>query len=188
MIETNRRTDVIDILTADHKEMLDLLSDAENAAEPERRRDLTDTAIAEVMRHAIAEEMYVYPAIVEHVPNGDGDVQHDKSEHQEIVKVMKGIEQSDAAAPDFPDLVRLLAAKIRHHAHDEEANQFPKLRASLDPAKLVEIGEKVQHAKSVAPTRPHPSSPHSELFHKTVGPGVGMVDRLRDKLTGRATG
>ena len=27
----------------------------------------------------------------------------------------------------------------------------------------------------------------SELFHKLVGPGVGLVDRLRDKLTGRAT-
>ncbi|MCU1564171.1 MAG: cation-binding protein, partial [Arthrobacter sp.] len=37
-------------------------------------------------------------------------------------------------------------------------------------------------------TRPHPHAPHSELFHKTVGPGVGMIDRLRDKLTGRHTG
>jgi hypothetical protein len=25
-------------------------------------------------------------------------------------------------------------------------------------------------------------------LHKTIGPGVGMVDRLRDKLTGRSTG
>ena len=30
--------------------------------------------------------------------------------------------------------------------------------------------------------------PHPELFHKTVGPGVGIIDRLRDKLTGRRTG
>lgn len=39
--------------------------------------------------------------------------------------------------------------------------------------------------KRVAPTRPHPNAPHLELFHKSVGPGIGMVDRLRDKLTGR---
>jgi hypothetical protein len=26
------------------------------------------------------------------------------------------------------------------------------------------------------------------LFHKTLGAGVGMVDRIRDKLTGRQTG
>jgi hypothetical protein len=28
-------------------------------------------------------------------------------------------------------------------------------------------------------------APNAELFHKMVGPGVGLVDRLRDKLTGR---
>jgi hypothetical protein len=47
---------------------------------------------------------------------------------------------------------------------------------------------KVETAKKLAPTRPHPSAPNAELFHKLVGPGVGLVDRLRDKLTGRATG
>jgi hypothetical protein len=25
------------------------------------------------------------------------------------------------------------------------------------------------------------------VFYKLVGPGVGLVDRLRDKLTGRST-
>jgi hypothetical protein len=58
----------------------------------------------------------------------------------------------------------------------------------MSAAKLVELGEKVQTAKKLAPTRPHPSAPHSELFHKTLGPGVGLIDRLRDKLTGRHTG
>jgi hypothetical protein len=65
---------------------------------------------------------------------------------------------------------------------------FPQLRAHMSREQLVEIGEKVQNAKRLAPTRPHPSAPHSELFHKTVGPGVGMIDRLRDVLTGRHTG
>lgn len=48
------------------------------------------------------------------------------------------------------------------------------------------MAAKIEAAKKVAPTRPHPTAPHSELFHQMVGPGVGMVDRMRDKLTGRA--
>ena len=44
----------------------------------------------------------------------------------------------------------------------------------------------METAKKVAPTRPHPGAPNNELFHKLAGPSVGMVDRLRDKLTGRA--
>ena len=36
---------------------------------------------------------------------------------------------------------------------------------------LIDLRDKVEMAEQVAPTRPHPSAPHSELFHKIVGPG-----------------
>jgi len=180
--------DVVDILTADHRDMLALLGQIESTTDPAQRRDLADTVIAEVMRHAVAEEMHVYPAVKEHVPNGAQEVEHDKEEHDEIVQLMKQLEDVDAAEPRFMDLVRQLEAQLRHHANDEETDQFPQLRAHIPVEKLVDLGEKVERAKKLAPTRPHPSAPHSELFHKTVGPGVGMIDRLRDKLTGRQTG
>lgn len=191
MTETHsgaQRSDVVDILTADHQEMLELLGQIEHASDAGQRRDLADTVIAEVMRHAVAEEMYVYPAIKKHVPNGAQEVEHDKQEHDEIVQVMKRMEDVDASDPAFMDLVRELEAQLRHHAGDEEAEQFPMLRAHIPGDELVEMGEKVRTAKKLAPTRPHTSAPHSELFHKTIGPGVGMVDRLLDKLTGRHTG
>jgi hypothetical protein len=70
---------------------------------------------------------------------------------------------------------------------DEETEQFPQLRQRVPREELVELAGKVETAKKLAPTRPHPAAPHSEVFHKVVGPGVGLVDRLRDKLTGRAT-
>jgi hypothetical protein len=54
--------------------------------------------------------------------------------------------------------------------------------------KLAALAKKVHTAKKLAPTRPHPSAPNAAPFHKLVGPGVGLVDRVRDKLSGRATG
>lgn len=181
-------SDVVDILTADHREMVELFGQIEGTSDAGQRRDLADTLIAEVMRHAVAEEMFVYPAIEEHVPNGAEEVEHDKKEHDEIVHLMKQIEGMDPSEPTFMELVRQWEAKLRHHANDEESEQFPKLRAHIPGERLVDMGERVQKAKKLAPTRPHPSAPHSELFHKTIGPGVGMVDRLLDKLTGRQTG
>lgn len=180
--------DVVGILTSDHQEMVELLAQIDRTSDPNQRRDLADTVIAEVMRHAVAEEMFVYPAIEEHVPDGAEQVEHDKQEHAEIVQLMKQIEDVDPSAPAFMELIRQLETQLRRHASDEESQQFPQLRAHISGEKLVEIGQKVQKAKKLAPTRPHPSAPHSELFHKTVGPGVGMVDRLLDKLTGRHTG
>ncbi|TCC51451.1 hemerythrin domain-containing protein, partial [Kribbella pittospori] len=82
---------------------------------------------------------------------------------------------------------RQLQQVLVDHIQDEETEQFPQLRAHLPAATLVELKEKVEHAKKLAPTRPHPAVPNAELFHKLVGPGVGLVDRLRDKLTDRST-
>ncbi|GER23029.1 hemerythrin [Zafaria cholistanensis] len=180
--------DVVDILTADHQDMIELLARIKAAPDPAERRDLADTLIAEVMRHAVAEEMFVYPAVKKHVPDGAEKVEHDKKEHGEIVQLMKGLEDADGSDPVFMELVHKLEETLRHHANDEETEQFPQLRTHIPAGELVSLGEKVEHAKKLAPTRPHPHAPHSELFHKTVGAGVGMVDRLRDKLTGRHTG
>ena len=180
--------DVVDILTADHNEMVELIGQIKRTPDAAERRNLADTVIAEVMRHSVAEEMYVYPVVEERVPNGSDQVEHDKEEHQEIVELMKEIEGLDAADPVFMERIEQLEAQLLHHADDEESDQFPQLRAHVPREQLVTIGEQVQQAKKLAPTRPHPSAPHSELFHKTIGPGIGMIDRLRDKLTGRHTG
>jgi hemerythrin superfamily protein len=180
--------DVVDILTADHRDMIGLIKQIGSTPDVSERRDLADALIAEVMRHAVAEEMYVYPAMKDHVPNGADEVEHDKREHDEIVKLMKQLENVEPSDQTFMELVRQLEAQLSHHASDEESDQFPKLRVHIPGEKLVDMGVKVEKAKKLAPTRPHPSAPHSELFHKTVGVGVGMVDRLLDKLTGRNTG
>jgi hemerythrin superfamily protein len=180
--------DVVDVLTTDHHEVLALIGQIPTAASNESRRDLADTAISEVVRHAIAEEMYVYPAMREHLPNGDEEVEHDIAEHKELEEVMKRLEGVAADDPQFDALVREFEQKLSHHANDEETEQFPKLRANLPRETLVELAGKVETAKKVAPTRPHPAAPNNPVFHKLVGPGVGLVDRLRDKLTGRSTG
>ncbi|MGP9666082.1 hemerythrin domain-containing protein, partial [Halomonas sp. AOP22-C1-8] len=97
-------------------------------------------------------------------------------------------EDVDASAPSFIPLTKEMEKQLRHHIDDEESDQFPKLRNHIPVDELIDLGNKVDAAKKLSPTRPHPSAPHSELFHKSVGPGVGMVDRLLDKLQGRHTG
>src|SRR5215212_537783 len=177
--------DVVDILTTDHQEVLALVGQIPTA-DAAQRRDMADTVIAELMRHSVAEEMYVYPAMRDHLPDGESKVQHDIEEHQQLEEVMKELESLDAADGRFLETLGRLESVLRDHVDDEERDQFPLLRARLSAEQLVELGQKVETAKKAAPTRPHPAAPHSELFHKMVGPGVGMIDRLRDKLTGRS--
>ena len=51
--------DVIDVLTTDHREFVSLISQIRSTADPEQRRDLADQLIAELVRHSVAEEMFV---------------------------------------------------------------------------------------------------------------------------------
>jgi hemerythrin-like domain-containing protein len=183
---TDARRDVVDVLTADHREVLGLIAQIRQSDNRVERRDLTDILIAELVRHSVAEEMYVYPAMRKHLPDGEQAVEHDVEEHKELEVLMKRLEDVDPIEDPFDDLIDSLEETLRDHIDDEEVEQFPQLREAVPADELVEMGEKVEKAKELAPTRPHPGAPHHELFHKTVGPGVGMIDRLRDKLTGRA--
>jgi hemerythrin superfamily protein len=179
--------DVIDILTSDHRDVTALIGEIWSVTDPMIRRDLTDTAISELVRHAVAEEMYVYPAMRKHLPDGDAAVQHDIEEHEELERTMKKLEAADVSGAEFDAALRELEALLADHVQDEESDQFPELRRRIPQEELIELAGKVETAKKLAPTRPHPAAPNSEVFHKLVGPGVGLVDRLRDKLSGRAT-
>jgi hypothetical protein len=130
--------------------------------------------------------MYVYPAVRKHLPNGEEAVLHDTAEHKELEQTMKRLEAADVADAEFPAIIGELETTLRDHVRDEESDQFPQLRARIPREELVEMAGKVEAAKKLAPTRPHPLAPNNQVFHKLVGPGVGLVDRLRDKLTGRS--
>ena len=187
MTQATRGADVVDELTADHREATELLDQILTTSDPQTRRDMADTVITELVRHSVAEEMYVYPVIEETFPDGKKVVEHDIEEHKELERTMKELESLDATDASFTEVVGRLREQLHHHATDEEDEQFPRLRTYVPHEKLVEMREQVDKAKKLAPTRPHPGAPNNEVFHKLVGPGVGLMDRVRDKLTGRTT-
>jgi hemerythrin superfamily protein len=187
MTSSNAGNDVIDVLISDHRDVTALIGEIWTVRDPMIRRDLTDTAISELVRHAVAEEMYVYPVMRKYLPDGEKAVEHDIEEHKELEQVMKQLEDIEVSGGEFDTALRRLETLLADHVQDEETEQFPELRSRIPQEELTELAGKVETAKKLAPTRPHPGAPNNELFHKLVGPGVGLVDRLRDKLTGRAT-
>lgn len=174
---------VIDLLTADHHEVSALVDELLSTSEPERRRELADTIIGQLVRHSVAEETIVYPAMLAHLADGAQAVEHDTKEHKQLETIMKEMEDCKVGEPEFEPLVGRLKAVLADHVADEEQDQFPQLRASVPADQLEAMAVQVEALKKVAPTRPHPSAPNNALFHLSVGPGVGLVDRLRDAIS-----
>ncbi|MFJ5775413.1 hemerythrin domain-containing protein [Streptomyces sp. NPDC093094] len=177
---------VIDELVTDHREVEDLFVRIEALPSGDKRRKLyADQATMELVRHSVAEEAYLYPAVREHLANGGTMADRELEDHAKAERIMKDLEGCAADDPQFDGLIGDLMTEIRMHVADEEQNLFPTLRAACPPEALDDLGEKVRMAKKTAPTRPHPSAPDKPPANKLLAPGMGMIDRMRDALTGR---
>jgi hemerythrin superfamily protein len=180
--------DLIDILLEDHREVEQLFAELESGqGTPERRRDVADAVIAELVRHSVAEEEYLYPTARRILSDGDQIADDELREHAEAERTMKVLEPLDATDPDFDETAATLMREIRHHILEEERDLFPRLLEACSADELRQLGRKAQLAKKISPTRPHPSAPDTPPWNKVLGPGVGLIDRVRDALTNRKT-
>lgn len=177
--------DVVEVLTHDHREVEDLFSRLEAVGDAEHKADLVEQVTIELVRHSVAEEQYLYPAVRALVVGGDKLADQEIAEHAEVEGILKDLEGMKPEEPGYSEKVTSLITDVRQHVVEEESELFPRLVATATPEQLRDLGAKIETAKKVAPTRPHPSSPSEPPANKILGPGVGMIDRLRDALTGR---
>lgn len=179
--------DLIDVLVHDHREVEDMFAEFERTTDPGRRQDIANAFITELVRHSVAEEQYLYPTVRKVLPDGDQVADHEIDEHAEAERDMKAIENLEPTDPEFEFRVGKLMAEIRQHVLEEETDLFPRLRVAANPDELRELARKVELVKKIGPTRPHPSAPDRPPANKVLGPMVGLVDRVRDAVTGRKT-
>jgi hemerythrin superfamily protein len=180
------KVDMIDVLIKDHGEVEEMFVDLESGqGGPAHRREVADRVITELVRHSVAEEQYLYPATRDVLPGGDALADQEIAEHAAAERVMKELEGADPMEPAFDTLLAQLITDVRGHIAEEETDLFPRLRAACTEQELVELGEKIQRVKKIAPTHPHPSAPDTPPMNKLGAPVLGLVDRVRDALGAR---
>ncbi|PRX43687.1 hemerythrin HHE cation binding domain-containing protein [Prauserella shujinwangii] len=186
MTSAQGQPDLISVIVNDHREVEQVFTELERGGGDSRhRRALVDHVIAELVRHSVAEEQYMYPAARKNLANGDQVADHEIAEHAEAEQLMKQLEDLDPDDPKFEQLLGELMGAIRHHVEDEENDLLPKLRNALSEEELRELGQQVVKAKERAPTRPHPGAPDKPPANRILDPGAGLIDRMRDRLAGR---
>src|SRR3954453_17357418 len=192
MDQSRERREFVEVLIEDHREAEAIFAEMERiSAEGQapdtlgRVHELTEQVITELVKHSVAEEEYVYPAARKHLPNGDEIADMEIAEHALAEETMKELDGMSPSNLDYLTTVRKLAGQIRTHAGQEEADLFPALASMMSAEERLVLGEKLEKAKSMAPTHPHPSAPDRPPMNKVLGPGVALVDRLGGPLTSR---
>jgi hemerythrin-like domain-containing protein len=186
--------DVFDVLSRDHEEVKRMLSELESgptaatgASDDQLllRKKMVEELIIEESKHEAVEEMYFWPAVREHVPDGETIAQTATEQEQEGKQVLHDLDKLDAHEPEFERLVTKFIQAGREHIGYEETTAWPPLRSALSAEQAEELGRKLSEGKKTAPTRPHPGTPPSPGVLKAAGPVAAAADRLRDAATGR---
>ena len=174
--------DAITLLTKDHDTVEKLFQRFEKTGPRamKTRRDLADRMVHELSVHAAIEEMVLYPAIREALPEVEDDVLEALEEHHVAKWVLSEIDTMDPEHERFQAKVTVLIESVRHQVEEEEDELFPKVRQGLEAEQLEEMGRALAEAKKMAPTRPHPKAPDTPPGNVASGAGAALVDKARD--------
>ncbi|MFY1584953.1 hemerythrin domain-containing protein [Micromonospora sp. WMMD734] len=170
-----------DLADTEHRQLLALVDEVTDVAvAPGRRREVLQVLTAMVSRHLSAEEQYLLPTVRAALPDATVRVEREIAADAALLTALKAL-----AGPDDPTLADV-AARIRRHVA-AVAELVTPLREVASDAELIRLGNRWEIAEEAAPTRPHPGTPATPPWNRIVEPAVGVVDKLRDVVTGRRT-
>ncbi|WP_248958300.1 hemerythrin domain-containing protein [Sphaerisporangium perillae] len=184
---------VFEVLERDHQEVKRLMDELEErprggADEQERmrqRKNQVRQLIIEESKHEAVEEEYFWPAVRDLVPQGKELAEHAIKQEQQAKYVLNDLIDYEPGVARFEEMLGDFINDAREHIAYEEEQVWPELRLVISPERAMELGTKIQKAKRLAPTRPHPHTPPRPGLLKAAGPFVGAADRIRDLVAAR---
>jgi hemerythrin-like domain-containing protein len=183
--------DALTFLREDHKSVLGMLEVLEDAPSGSGAQVsgldtmVTNLVIAESQHEAI-EEQFFWPAVRATLDDGDALADEAIAQEQEGKQLLQRLSDGQPGEPEFQEALREFVKVGREHIAYEQDVVFPRFRAVASPEQLAKLGEKLERAKKIAPTRPHPGTPPNPTVLKSVGMVTATIDHVRDAFTGRA--
>lgn len=174
--------DGIQVLIDDHREVESLFTQYEKSSDPHEQTRVAHKVIHELAVHGEIEELLFYPRVRTALPDGSSLADEAIDEHLEIKQTLNELDKMSAGDEGFDQRMRDLMAEVRHHVEEEEGDMFPKIREALPADQLQRLGNSLQGAKAIVPTRPHPSAPTGPVGKLATSPPVALIDRVRDAL------
>jgi hemerythrin-like domain-containing protein len=181
--------DALTFLRQDHQSVLGLFETLDGApsgsgAEASGLETMVNNLIIAESQHEAIEEQFFWPAVRDAL----GDAFADKAIEQEQLgkKLLQRLEDGKPGQPGYHAALEEFVKLGREHIAFEQEVVWPAVEQAISREDLEKMGEKLETAKKMAPTRPHPDTPPNPAVLKTVGMGAAVVDHVRDALTGRS--
>ncbi len=131
-------------IVAHHKALEQAVEDALAATDLDTRR----RAMKEVARlntgHSIAEEVTVYPALIEHNGALGGKVQAALTyEEQQMTKIQQAmLEELDPMSQEWRAKMEHIKSALQQHVYEEEGSRFAELAKALSPGESARLSRR----------------------------------------------
>ncbi|MGB9308694.1 MAG: hemerythrin domain-containing protein [Mycobacterium sp.] len=182
--------DALKFLRQDHESvlgMLEALDEAPSGSGAEisgLATIVTNLVIAESQHEAI-EEQYFWPAVRHALEDGDALADDAIRQEQDGKRLLQRLADGKPGEAEYREVLKEFVKAGREHISYEQDVVWPRFEAAVSREHLEKLGEQLERAKRIAPTRPHPNTPPNPTVLRTVGVGAALADHVRDAFTGR---
>lgn len=181
--------DAVDLVLDQHERIRELIEAFEACSpRPSKKKDqIVGELITMLVKHARMEELVLYPAVRETLPDLADELDEGIEEHHLADLLLHELDGMSSSEERFDMKVHVMVEAMRHHLDEEEADLLPKIASGLDEARRIELGEQMQKAWQAAPAVPHPRDPQTPPGNVVATVARTVVDRAwtMARLAGR---
>ncbi|THH04829.1 hypothetical protein EW145_g5232 [Phellinidium pouzarii] len=172
-------------IAEDHQEMYEYYDEYKNA---KGNRDAQERwarlLIWEIARHAVGEELVVYPLMEEHLgEEGKKLADDDRADHQFVKEQLYAIESLTPGTQDYDAKLEAVMAHLHQHNDSEEIKDLPLLEPAIGVEASKIAAASFKRTKKFVPTRTHPSIPDHPPLETIAGFLAAPIDKLKDMFS-----
>ncbi|KAJ6562471.1 hypothetical protein B0H19DRAFT_944097 [Mycena capillaripes] len=173
---------LMDAIKEDHQEMYEYHNNyKKSAGDADAQTRWANQLRWEIARHAVGEEIVVYPLMEKHLgAEGLKLADHDREEHQHVKEMLTKLESLTPGTDEFDKIIERMMISLHEHNDDEEVKDLPLLEPHLGESGSQTAASQFSLTKKFVPTRAHPSAPNKPPFETLAGFLVAPMDKLKD--------
>lgn len=158
----------------DHQELHEYYDKMISSSDHTIKTQYQNQFVWELARHAIAEELVVYPAFEKYLADeGTAMADKDRAEHAVLKKELYKFQNLASTSDEWEPTIKRLYEDLKQHIAEEEKDDLPKLERAIGGGAGGEseaLAASFARTKLFVPTRSHPSAPDKPVSLSSLLP------------------
>ncbi|TQS32191.1 hypothetical protein Golomagni_07502 [Golovinomyces magnicellulatus] len=177
-------TTISNAIIKDHRELEEYYNEVvNNPNDQDHQQRYGNQFVWELARHAVAEELVVYPAMEKYLGSkGKEMTDHDREEHhkvKEMLQIFQGLSSSDS---NYTPKLQEIWKSLKVHIKEEEERDLPAIEDALKTSKgeSESMANSFERTKAFVPTRSHPMAGEHPPFETAMALLTAPIDYVAD--------